>query len=70
MSGIGYSEFFDYFDGKITLEKVKELIKQHTRNYAKRQLTYFKTMPNVNWFETDDGINHIIEFLKTKYTNK
>jgi tRNA dimethylallyltransferase len=67
MSGIGYREFFDYFEGKSTLQQVKEQIKQDTRNYAKRQLTYFKTMPQVHWFETDNGIEHILEFLNTKY---
>jgi tRNA dimethylallyltransferase len=67
MSGIGYKEFFDYFEGKITLEKVKENIKKHTRNYAKRQITWFKTMPEVNWFETDNGIDNVLEFLKNKY---
>jgi tRNA dimethylallyltransferase len=39
---VGYAELFDFFDGKITLENAIELIKQHSRNYAKRQLTWFK----------------------------
>ena len=39
---VGYAELFDFFDGKSTLEKAIELIKQHSRNYAKRQLTWFK----------------------------
>ncbi len=39
---VGYRELFDYFDNKISLEKAIELIKQHSRNYAKRQLTWFK----------------------------
>jgi len=40
---VGYREFFDYFDGKITFDKTIELIKQHSRNYAKRQITWFKS---------------------------
>lgn len=40
---VGYQEFFDYFFGKITHEKAIELIKQHSRNYAKRQITWFKS---------------------------
>ena len=40
---VGYNEFFDYFDGKITFDKTIELIKQHSRNYAKRQITWFKS---------------------------
>ena len=39
---VGYSELFDFFDGKISEEKAFDLIKQHTRNYAKRQVTWFK----------------------------
>lgn len=41
---VGYKEFFDYFDGKCTREEAIEKIKQHTRNYAKRQVTWFKKL--------------------------
>jgi tRNA dimethylallyltransferase len=39
---VSYSELFDYFDGKCSLPEAIEKIKQHTRNYAKRQLTWFR----------------------------
>lgn len=39
---VGYKEFFDYFDGKCSKTEAIEKIKQHTRNYAKRQITWFK----------------------------
>jgi len=39
---VGYAEIFDYLDGKCTLQETTEKIKQHTRNYAKRQITWFK----------------------------
>lgn len=39
---VGYQELFDYLDGKCTHEEAVEKIKQHTRNYAKRQITWFK----------------------------
>jgi tRNA dimethylallyltransferase len=39
---VGYKELFDYFDGLLTREEAVEKIKQHTRNYAKRQITWFK----------------------------
>jgi len=39
---VGYKELFDHLDGKITLDESIGLIKQHTRNYAKRQITWFK----------------------------
>lgn len=47
---VGYRELFDYFDGKTTLAKAVELIKQHSRHYAKRQLTWFKRDEEVRWF--------------------
>ena len=37
MSGIGYKELFDYYEGKASLEQTIELIKQNTRHFAKRQ---------------------------------
>lgn len=42
LNTVGYKELFDYFDNKISLDKAIDLIKQHTRNYAKRQVTWFK----------------------------
>ena len=41
MQSVGYREFFDFFDGKISLEKAVENVKQNSRNYAKRQITWF-----------------------------
>ena len=41
-AAIGYKEVIDYFDGKCSLQECKELIKKRTRNYAKRQVTFFK----------------------------
>jgi tRNA dimethylallyltransferase len=40
---VGYRELFDFFDAKISREEAAELIKQHSRNYAKRQITWFKS---------------------------
>lgn len=51
MGGIGYKELFPYFNGVASLDSCLELIKQHTRNYAKRQLTWFNKMQNINWFD-------------------
>ena len=47
---VGYSEWKDYFEGKISKEKVIENIQQNTRHYAKRQMTWFKRDPAINWF--------------------
>jgi tRNA dimethylallyltransferase len=42
LNTVGYKELFDYFDGKMTLDEAIEKIKQHSRNYAKRQETWLK----------------------------
>lgn len=47
---VGYSELFQHIEGEISLSKATELIKQHTRNYAKRQLTWFRKEEAINWF--------------------
>ncbi|NLR63258.1 tRNA (adenosine(37)-N6)-dimethylallyltransferase MiaA [Chitinophaga varians] len=48
---VGYQEIFDYFDGKLSLEKAVEDIKTHTRQYAKRQLTWFRKDTAYHWFD-------------------
>ncbi|MBO1308437.1 tRNA (adenosine(37)-N6)-dimethylallyltransferase MiaA [Enterococcus sp. 669A] len=48
--GIGYKEFFPYFEGKISLEQAIEDVKQQSRRYAKRQLTWFRNRMPVHWF--------------------
>lgn len=48
---VGYQEWFEFFEGKITREAAIGLIKQHTRNYAKRQMTWFKKMEGVHWVD-------------------
>ena len=52
--GIGYKEFKDYFLGEKNLEEVKTAIKTHSRQYAKRQYTWFKNQMPVHWFEAQD----------------
>lgn len=58
---VGYQELFDHFDGKINLDTALELIKQHTRQYAKRQMTWFKKDNTIHWF---DARTVIIEEVK------
>ena len=50
---VGYAELFEYFDGKASLEKAIDLIKKNTRNYAKRQLTWFKKDGSIHWFTSE-----------------
>lgn len=49
--GIGYREFFPYFNGEADLSAVTELIKQDSRRYAKRQLTWFRNRLQPHWFD-------------------
>lgn len=49
--GIGYKEFFPYFRGDMELSAAVEKVKQHSRQYAKRQLTWFKNRMTVEWFD-------------------
>lgn len=46
---IGYQEMISYLDGKLTLEQATEILKQNTRRYAKRQLTWFRRNPHLNF---------------------
>lgn len=48
---VGYQEIFDHLDGKTSLEEAADLIKIHTRQYAKRQLTWFRKDKDLHWFD-------------------
>lgn len=68
LTAIGYKEIVDYFSGSIPLERAIELIKQHTRNYAKRQLTFMKQIENIKIVDVtnnyDEATKHVEKFLK------
>lgn len=64
LKGIGYKEWFPYLDGEIPFEEALESIKQNSRRYAKRQLTWFRNrMKGVNWFNVTDQ-NYLKEVYK------
>lgn len=48
---LGYKEFFPYFRGEISLDDVAALLKQNTRRYAKRQMTWFRANSQIHWFD-------------------
>ena len=54
LNTVGYTELFDYFDGKTSLDKAIEMIKQNTRRFAKRQLTWFRKDGLLHWFQAND----------------
>lgn len=53
INGIGYKELYEYFDNKLSLEDAIKNIKQNSRRYAKRQLTFFRNKLDVKWFDTN-----------------
>ncbi len=62
MQAIGYKEVIDYLDGKISLEEAKECVKQNSRRYAKRQMTFFRGMKAEKRFiDIKDDIKDLIE---------
>ena len=71
VQGIGYKEFFPYFRGDLELEDSIEIVKQHSRQYAKRQLTWFKNRMTVEWYDMikephvkNNIIEEVTEWLK------
>lgn len=65
---VGYKELFAYFDGSLDKQRAIDLIKQHTRHYAKRQLTWFRRDSEINWFQPDDFsamMMHLEKMLST-----
>ena len=56
---VGYQELFDYLDGKYILDEAVEKIKQHTRNFAKRQMTWFRKDPDITWAPYDHWLKEL-----------
>jgi tRNA dimethylallyltransferase len=54
LNTVGYKELFDYFDGKYDLNTAIEKIKQHSRNYARKQLSWFKRDKEIHWINLSD----------------
>ena len=51
---LGYKEVIQYLNGGLTLDEVKEMVKQSTRRFAKRQMTWFRSFPDIQWLEADE----------------
>ena len=68
LTGIGYKELYEYFKGNITLDEAIELIKKNSRNFAKRQYTFFNHQMDVKWFDVnfddfDETVNEVYEYI-------
>lgn len=69
MTGIGYKELYEYFDGNISLDEALELIKSRSRKYAKRQYTWFNNQMDVKWFDVDflnfsNTVKNVISYIE------
>lgn len=68
---IGYKEFYPYFRNEITLDAALDKVKQHSRNLAKKQMTWFNNQMAVNWFEVDwQDFNHTLNNVISKLEEK
>lgn len=65
LNTVGYKELFEYFDGNWELDFAKNMIKQNSRRYAKKQLTWFNRDKDINWFRPDQQ-KEILSFLKNR----
>ena len=73
MQGLGYKEMLDYLDNKCSLEEAVEIIKRDTRHFAKRQLTWFHSKPEVIWINKPDfqyNNEKILNAMLEKIQNK
>ncbi len=65
MKTVGYRELVSYFENRMTLEEAVDKIKQHTRNYAKRQMTWFGKNKSIHWIAADD-VNGMLKFVEER----
>ncbi|MBQ9255230.1 MAG: tRNA (adenosine(37)-N6)-dimethylallyltransferase MiaA [Bacteroidales bacterium] len=63
LNTVGYKEFFEYFDNKISKQQAIELIKIHTRQYAKRQMTWFRKEKDIEWINLSKSTINIDDIL-------
>jgi tRNA dimethylallyltransferase len=63
MQGLGYKEVVEYLDGTLTKEEMIDKIKQETRRYAKRQLTWFRRNKEIIWLNKNDGLEKNMEII-------
>ncbi|SER56330.1 tRNA (adenosine(37)-N6)-dimethylallyltransferase MiaA [Pedobacter rhizosphaerae] len=65
LNTVGYSEIFDYLDGKVKLQDAIAAVKQNTRRFAKRQLTWFRRDEEITWFEPND-LQNVIAYIRER----
>jgi tRNA dimethylallyltransferase len=70
MQGIGYKEVVSYLQGEIDLPTTVAKIKQATRNFAKRQITWYRKMPYIQWFDATLPYNKLLEYIYSHIAGK
>lgn len=71
MKGIGYKEIVSYLQGEVSLDFAIDTIKKSTRHFAKRQLTWFRKMPYIDWYDVDQiGFENIVENVYRQIAGK
>lgn len=63
---VGYSELFAHFNGLCSMDAAVEFIKRNTRQYAKRQMTWFKKDPGIEWFLVPEELKQVIPYLEKR----
>jgi tRNA dimethylallyltransferase len=69
LNSVGYKETFDFIEGKLAREKMIDLIKQNTRRFAKRQMTWFRADKRIHWIHVDKMTdwNEIADFVQKEF---
>ena len=66
LNTVGYKELFAYIDGKCTLDEAVDKIRQNSRHYAKRQLTWFRQDTEIHWFDAGNvTVDDIIQLYES-----
>lgn len=66
---VGYRELFSFFDGEINFQEAVDLIKQNTRRYAKRQVTWFKKDPEYHWIDASESFKTVLNYIQSIRTS-
>ena len=60
LNTVGYKELFAYFDGECSLSEALDKVRQHSRIYSRKQMTWFKRDPSIQWFHPDEEQNILL----------
>lgn len=73
LNTVGYKEMFRYLDGEWTLEQAADMVRQNSRHYAKRQLTWFRADPDIRWLDMTDtpqDLTTIMQIIQNENENE